>query len=55
MISANNNALTNAVAKYPVAIAVDAAGQNWQLYTGGVMSYSSCSGTSLDHGVQAVG
>ena len=36
----------------PLPIAVDAA-SGWQTYTGGVVS--SCKGTSLDHGVLAVG
>ena len=36
----------------PLPIAVDAS-SHWQTYTGGVVS--SCTGTSLDHGVLAVG
>jgi C1A family cysteine protease len=36
----------------PLPIAVDAS-EHWQTYTGGVVS--SCTGTSLDHGVLAVG
>jgi len=36
----------------PLPIAVDAS-EHWQTYTGGVVS--TCSGTSLDHGVMAVG
>jgi C1A family cysteine protease len=47
------SALEAAVAQQPVSIAVDAAGMDWQFYSGGVLS-DSC-GTSLDHGVLAVG
>jgi C1A family cysteine protease len=36
----------------PLPIAVDAS-EHWQTYTGGVVS--TCTGTSLDHGVLAVG
>jgi KDEL-tailed cysteine endopeptidase len=46
-------ALQQAIAQQPVSVAVDAGGFGWQFYYGGVMS-SSC-GTSLDHGVLAVG
>jgi C1A family cysteine protease len=43
-------ALQNAIAIQPVSVAVDA--QNWQNYNSGI--FSKC-GTSLDHGVIAVG
>lgn len=46
-------ALMNAVAEGPVSIAVDAAAIGWQLYHGGILK-RFC-GTSLDHGVLAVG
>jgi C1A family cysteine protease len=46
-------ALMNAVAEGPVSIAVDAAALGWQLYHGGIVK-RFC-GTSLDHGVLAVG
>ena len=36
----------------PLPIAVDAQ-SHWQTYTGGIVS--NCKGTSLDHGVMAVG
>jgi C1A family cysteine protease len=42
--------MQNAIAVEPVSIAVDAA--NWQHYTSGI--FNNC-GTSLDHGVIAVG
>jgi len=50
------DSLAAAVAKQPVSVAVDAAGSGWQLYRGGVYSggWFGC-GTSLDHGVLAVG
>jgi C1A family cysteine protease len=46
-------ALQAAVAQQPVSIAVDAAGIQWQLYKSGTIT-TAC-GTSLDHGVLAVG
>merc|ERR1712146_639192 len=48
--------LAAAVAQQPVSVAVDAAGMSWQLYSGGIMKGGifGC-GTSLDHGVLAVG
>jgi cathepsin L len=53
-ITANDNAgLKVAVAQQPVSVAVEADQSSWQLYTGGVIS-KNC-GTSLDHGVLAVG
>ena len=45
-------ALAAAVAVQPVSVAVD-ADIYWQLYKGGIMTHTS--GTSLDHGVLAVG
>lgn len=56
MIGNNYTDLSNATAKYPVAIAVDAS--KWsQLYTGGIFTYQQCGGSNvqLDHGVQVVG
>jgi len=52
----NLDALETAVAQQPVSVAVDAAGTGWQLYSGGIMKGGlfGC-GTSLDHGVLAVG
>jgi len=50
----NSTALLNAVATRPVSIAVDAAGSDWQFYSGGVINDKGC-GTSLDHGVLLVG
>jgi C1A family cysteine protease len=53
-VTANSMAsLQTAVAQQPVSIAVDAAGIQWQLYKSGTIS-KNC-GTSLDHGVLAVG
>ena len=46
-------ALQAAVVQQPVSIAVDAAGIQWQLYKSGTIT-KAC-GTSLDHGVLAVG
>eukprot|EP00518_Triparma_eleuthera_P022341 CAMPEP_0197552480 /NCGR_PEP_ID=MMETSP1320-20131121/5942_1 /TAXON_ID=91990 /ORGANISM="Bolidomonas sp., Strain RCC2347" /LENGTH=329 /DNA_ID=CAMNT_0043113061 /DNA_START=21 /DNA_END=1010 /DNA_ORIENTATION=- len=50
---ANDEAsLAAAVSQQPISVAVD-ADWHWQLYSGGIMT--SVSGTSLDHGVLAVG
>jgi len=46
--------LKAAVAKQPVAVAIEADTKYFQSYSGGVLTSSSC-GTSLDHGVLAVG
>jgi cathepsin L len=39
----------------PVAIAIDASQNSFQLYTSGIYDEKKCSSTSLDHGVGAVG
>lgn len=49
----NDAALTAAVAQQPVSIAVEADQSSFQFYSSGVMT-AAC-GTSLDHGVLAVG
>jgi len=51
--SDNEADFETAVAAGPVSIAVDAAGTTWQFYNGGIVD-GRC-GTSLDHGVLAVG
>lgn len=43
-----------AVAKQPVAVAIEADTRYFQSYSGGVLTSTSC-GTKLDHGVLAVG
>jgi len=50
----NEVALQTAVVAQPVSIAIEADQPVFQLYTGGVITSASC-GTSLDHGVLAVG
>ncbi|OAY60915.1 senescence-specific cysteine protease SAG39 [Manihot esculenta] len=53
-VPANNEAaLMKAVAKQPVAVAIDASGYEFQFYSSGIFT-GSC-GTELDHGVAAVG
>jgi KDEL-tailed cysteine endopeptidase len=46
--------LKAAVSKQPVAVAIEADTKYFQSYSGGVLTSASC-GTSLDHGVLAVG
>jgi C1A family cysteine protease len=46
--------LRAAVAKQPVAIAIEADTKYFQSYSSGVLTSSSC-GTNLDHGVLIVG
>ncbi|KAM4104000.1 hypothetical protein ACJW30_06G122600 [Castanea mollissima] len=49
----NENALLKAVASRPVSVAIDAGGLDFQFYSSGV--FTRACGTSLDHGVTAVG
>ncbi|KAL9239187.1 hypothetical protein vseg_013530 [Gypsophila vaccaria] len=49
----DENALLKAVANQPVAVSIDAGGQDMQLYSEGVFT-GQC-GTELNHGVAAVG
>lgn len=46
--------LTAAIAKQPVAVAIEADTRYFQSYSGGILTSTSC-GTNLDHGVLAVG
>jgi len=46
--------LQEALVKVPVATAVDASSQIWQLYTGGIISAAEC-GVNVDHGIGVVG
>jgi C1A family cysteine protease len=52
-LGATDSAMVSALAKQPVAIAIEADQSAFQLYKSGVLT-GSC-GTSLDHGVLAVG
>ncbi|ONI27173.1 hypothetical protein PRUPE_1G072300 [Prunus persica] len=53
-VPANSEAaLLKAVANQPISVAIDAGGSDFQFYSSGVFT-GSC-GTSLDHGVTAVG
>ncbi|XP_057973588.1 cysteine proteinase mucunain-like [Malania oleifera] len=49
----DEKALKKAVANQPVSVAIEAGGRAFQLYQSGV--FSGLCGTSLDHGVTAVG
>ena len=49
----NENALKAAVAQQPVSVAIEADQEGFQFYSGGV--FDGYCGTSLDHGVLAVG
>ncbi|KAF8391254.1 hypothetical protein HHK36_023556 [Tetracentron sinense] len=49
----SEKALLKAVANQPVSVAIDASGSDFQFYSSGVFT-GEC-GTSLDHGVTAVG
>ncbi|XP_008244499.1 PREDICTED: senescence-specific cysteine protease SAG39-like [Prunus mume] len=49
----DEKALLNAVAHQPVSVAIDASGSDFQFYSSGV--FTGTCGTSLDHGVTAVG
>lgn len=49
----NEVALQKAVSKQPVAVAIEGGGRDFQLYESGV--FTGRCGTSLDHGVTAVG
>lgn len=51
---ADSDALKAAVSGAPVSIGINAAVSGFQMYRGGVMSYSSCP-AQLDHGVLIVG
>lgn len=50
----NQQKLKEAVSVGPVSVAIEADTKTFQLYTGGVLTSSSC-GTNLDHGVLVVG
>ena len=52
--SEDEDSLEKAVAMQPVAVAIEADHQSFQLYKGGVYAAKDC-GTSLDHGVLVVG
>ena len=51
----DEKALAEAVAKQPVAVAVDASHQDFQLYKEGVYSSWRCSASKLDHVMVVVG
>ncbi|KAF8391247.1 hypothetical protein HHK36_023549 [Tetracentron sinense] len=53
MLLNSEKALLKAVANQPVSVAIDASGSDFQFYSSGVFT-GEC-GTSLDHGVTAVG
>ena len=50
----SDSAMMSAIAQQPVSVAIQADQSAFQFYTGGVLTSNAC-GTSLDHGVLAVG
>jgi len=53
--SGSESDLMNAAAEGPVAVAIDASGVKFQLYSTGVYDNAECSSTQLNHGVAVVG
>ena len=53
--SGNETALAAAVAMQPVAAAIDASSQSFELYTSGIYDNPDCSSVELDHMVLIVG
>ena len=54
-VASNNQvALMNAVAKQPVAVAIDAGTRYFQSYSGGILDSTAC-GNELNHAVEIVG
>jgi len=53
----NPNELAEAISECPASVSIDAASFNFQMYTGGIIKHGGIfgCGTSLDHGVLAVG
>jgi len=51
----NSHSLLAAIEQGPVSVTVDAEQDGFMYYTGGVVDSSTCSGTSLDHAITAVG
>ncbi|EGC32858.1 hypothetical protein DICPUDRAFT_98747 [Dictyostelium purpureum] len=51
----SESALTAAISKQPVAVAIDASPITFQLYKSGVYQEATCSSYRLNHGVLAVG
>jgi len=51
----NEAALQAAVNQQPIAVAIDASQNSFQLYKSGVYNEAKCSSSRLDHGVLAIG
>jgi cathepsin L len=56
IVSRTESALQSVLVQYgPVAVAIDASKNSFQLYRSGIYNEKSCSTTNLDHAVTAVG
>jgi len=55
VIKGNEASLQDGLNWGPVAVAIDASKQSFQLYSGGIYNEPACSSTQLDHGVLVVG
>jgi hypothetical protein len=51
----DDEAMMTAIASQPVMVAIDASSNAFMLYTGGVLTDPSCSGTEINHVLLAVG